>query len=182
MVSADKGASTGVRYKYGRNLNTNKKNALVIKNPEEYRLPNFGPQPTYIIAKENYYFIYPNEAKKYQAKFRNSYQHGGISLEEMFIPVSKFEGEKVMNFTSMSEEDTFRFALNLAKGIKIGSILALLGNLGSGKTTFAKGFAMGLNITEHVGSPTFKIISEYEGDPHNLYHIDSYRLKTKMTF
>ena len=87
MVSADKGASTGVRYKHGRNLNTNRKNALVIKNPEDYRLPNFGPQPTYIIAKENYYFVYPNEAKKYQAKFRNSYQHGGISLEEMFIPV-----------------------------------------------------------------------------------------------
>ena len=87
-----------------------------------------------------------------------------------------------MNFTSMSEEDTFRFALNLAKGIKIGSILALLGNLGSGKTTFAKGFARGLNITEHVGSPTFKIISEYEGDPHNLYHIDSYRLKVENDF
>ena len=87
-----------------------------------------------------------------------------------------------MNFTSMSEEDTFRFALNLAKGIKIGSILALWGNLGSGKTTFAKGFARGLNITEHVGSPTFKIISEYEGDPHNLYHIDSYRLKDENDF
>ena len=94
MVSADKGASTGVRYKYGRNLNTNKKNALVIKDPENYRLSTFGPQPTYIIAKENYYFVYPNEAKRYQAKFRNSYQHGGISLEEMFVPVVNLKGKK----------------------------------------------------------------------------------------
>ena len=87
-----------------------------------------------------------------------------------------------MNFTSNSENDTFRFASNLAQSIKVGSVIALLGNLGSGKTTFAKGFAMGLNITEHVGSPTFKIISEYVGDPHNLYHIDSYRLKDENDF
>ena len=87
-----------------------------------------------------------------------------------------------MNFTSNSENDTFRFASNLAQSIKVGSVIALLGNLGSGKTTFAKGFAMGLNITEHVGSPTFKIISEYVGDPHNLYHIDSYRLEDENDF
>jgi len=88
MVSADKAASSGVRYKYGRNLNTNEKNALVIKDPSEYRLPIFGPQPSYIIAKEDFYFVYPNEAHKYQAKFKNSFQHGGISLEEMLIPVA----------------------------------------------------------------------------------------------
>ncbi len=87
-----------------------------------------------------------------------------------------------MNFISKSEKDTFRFASNLAQSIKVGSVLALLGNLGSGKTTFAKGFAMGLNITEHVGSPTFKIISEYVGNPHNLYHIDSYRLEDENDF
>ena len=87
-----------------------------------------------------------------------------------------------MNFTSNSENDTFRFASNLAQSIKVGSVIALLGNLGSGKTTFAKGFAMGLNITEHVGSPTFKIISEYVGQPHNLYHVDSYRLEGENDF
>ena len=87
-----------------------------------------------------------------------------------------------MNFISKSEKDTFRFASNLAQRIKVGSVVALLGNLGSGKTTFAKGFAMGLNITEHVGSPTFKIISEYVGNPHNLYHIDSYRLEDENDF
>ena len=52
MVSADKGASTGVRYKYGRNLNTNRKNALVIKNPEDYRLPILGHSPPILLLKK----------------------------------------------------------------------------------------------------------------------------------
>jgi len=88
----------------------------------------------------------------------------------------------MMNFNSKSEKETFRIASDLAQKIKVGAVVALLGNLGSGKTTFAKGFAMGLNITEHVGSPTFKIISEYVGYPHNLYHVDSYRLEDENDF
>ena len=52
MVAADKGASSGVRYKHGRNLNSSTKNALVIKDPAEYKLPAFGHQPSYVIAKD----------------------------------------------------------------------------------------------------------------------------------
>jgi len=88
MVSADRTASSGVRYKYGRNLNTNPKNAMIIKNPKDFRLPEFGPQPSYIIAKNENYFVYPNEAHKYQNKFNNSFQHGGISMEEMIVPLA----------------------------------------------------------------------------------------------
>jgi CheY-like chemotaxis protein len=92
MVSADREASSGVRYKFGRNLNTKEKNALVIKEPEKYRLPSFGPQPSYIVAKDDSYFVYPNQAHKYQAKFKNSFQHGGISMEEMMVPVAIMKG------------------------------------------------------------------------------------------
>ena len=60
--------------------------------------------------------------------------------------------------------------------------IALLGNLGSGKTTFSQGFANGLGIKEHVGSPTFKLISEYAGSPHNLFHVDCYRLQNADDF
>ena len=88
MVAADKGASSGVRYKHGRNLNTNEKNAMIIKDPSKYRLPALGHQPSYVIAKGDNYFVYPNEAHKYQAKFKNSFQHGGISMEEMMVPVA----------------------------------------------------------------------------------------------
>ena len=72
---------------------------------------------------------------------------------------------------------TQEFAVELAKTVPAGHVIALLGNLGSGKTTFTQGFANGLGIKEHVGSPTFKLISEYDGSPHNLFHVDCYRLQ-----
>ena len=76
-----------------------------------------------------------------------------------------------------SVRQTKKFAFELSESIPAGYVIALLGNLGSGKTTFAQGFASGLGIKEHVGSPTFKIISEYTGSPHSLFHVDCYRLE-----
>ena len=93
IVAADRNATSGVRYKYGRNLNTNEKHALIIKEPEKYRLPVFGAQPSYVIAKDDNYFVYPNDANKYQEKFNNSFQHGGISMEEMIIPLAIMKGK-----------------------------------------------------------------------------------------
>ena len=87
-----------------------------------------------------------------------------------------------MIYISNSESQTINFALEFSKKVKLGTVIALIGNLGSGKTTFTKGFAKGLNIKEHVGSPTFKIVSEYEGKHFNLYHIDSYRLNNSNDF
>ena len=92
MVSADRDASSGIRYKYGRNLNTKNKNALVVKNPEKYRLPILGPQFNYLIAKDDAYFVYPNDINKYKSKLQNSFQHGGISMEEILVPVLKMKG------------------------------------------------------------------------------------------
>tara|TARA_B100000686_G_scaffold353306_1_gene458382 strand:+ start:3100 stop:3531 length:432 start_codon:yes stop_codon:yes gene_type:complete len=81
----------------------------------------------------------------------------------------------VLNCRSVIE--TKEFAFKMAESIPAGKVIALLGNLGSGKTTFSQGFAEGLNVIENVGSPTFKLISEYNGYPHNLFHIDCYRIK-----
>jgi len=80
-----------------------------------------------------------------------------------------------------SPEKTQFFASELAKNIKPGMVIALIGNLGAGKTTFAKGFAKGMGIKNHVISPTFKLVSEYFGNP-ILYHIDCYRLDTSIDF
>ena len=93
MVAADKTASSGVRHKYGRNLNSKDKNALVIKEPSLYRLPDFGPQSSYLIAKGDTYFLYPTQLHKYQSVFKDSFQHGGISMEEMLIPVATLKGK-----------------------------------------------------------------------------------------
>lgn len=93
MVAADKDASSGVRYKYGRNLNTKTRNALVVKDPAQYRLPAFGQQPSYIMAKDDIYFVYPNQIHKFQSMYSNSFQHGGISMEEMLVPVAILTGK-----------------------------------------------------------------------------------------
>ena len=80
-----------------------------------------------------------------------------------------------------SPEKTQIFASELAKNIEPGTVIALIGNLGAGKTTFAQGFAKGLGLNNHVISPTFKLVSEYIGNV-SLYHIDCYRLETSFDF
>jgi CheY-like chemotaxis protein len=80
--------STNLRYKYGDNLNCDPKDAWLIKKPEEYRLPRFGLATTYLIAKEDFYFVYPNNYNEYIRQFNNSFQHGGISLDEAVVPIA----------------------------------------------------------------------------------------------
>lgn len=85
-VKANRDASTNVRYKYGDNLNVDGRSAMVMKKPEEFGLPQDGPIQNYICAKEYNYFVYPTKYHEYERQFRGSFQHGGISLEEMIIP------------------------------------------------------------------------------------------------
>lgn len=75
-----------------------------------------------------------------------------------------------------NENQTINFAEKLAKVIKLPSVVALVGELGSGKTTFTKGFAKGLGIKNVVTSPTFTILNEYKDGKINMYHFDMYRL------
>jgi tRNA threonylcarbamoyladenosine biosynthesis protein TsaE len=84
-------------------------------------------------------------------------------------------------FISSSEEDTLEYGRQFAALLYRGSIVALRGGLGAGKTYFTKGIALGLGITETVTSPTYTIVSEYRGrlsggEELPLYHIDAYRL------
>ena len=87
-----------------------------------------------------------------------------------------------MNIRFRSVAETQSFAKGLAKKIPLGKVVALKGDLGTGKTTFTQGFAKGLSIHDRVGSPTFKLVSEYIGTPYNLYHVDCYRLKDSVEF
>ena len=75
-----------------------------------------------------------------------------------------------------SEEETLKGAMAFAKDIKPGSIICLDGELGVGKSVFARGFARGLGITEPVTSPTFTLVQIYEGGRLNMYHFDVYRI------
>lgn len=84
----------------------------------------------------------------------------------------------MQKFITKNARQTQTFAKKLAKDFKAGGIIALSGQLGAGKTTFAQGFAKGLGVKNKITSPTFLIIRQYPipGQVNFFYHIDLYRL------
>ena len=93
-----------------------------------------------------------------------------------------------MEISTKSAKETKKFGKKIANNLKGGEILALVGDLGSGKTTFVKGLAKGLGINQRIVSPTFIIMRKYDIKLQNsktpklqdLYHIDLYRLETNI--
>lgn len=75
-----------------------------------------------------------------------------------------------------NEEDTRAFGLKLAQKLEKGNVMALIGDLGTGKTTLTKSIAVGLGITEMITSPTFTIVQEYPEGRLPMYHFDVYRI------
>jgi len=88
LVHGSRETSTNLRYKFGTNLKVDTRQGITIKNPEDYRLPNDGVNKNYILAKEDYYFVYPTRFHEFERQFRGSFQHGSVSLEELVIPVA----------------------------------------------------------------------------------------------
>ncbi|HVK46490.1 MAG TPA: bifunctional response regulator/alkaline phosphatase family protein [Pseudobacter sp.] len=88
-VIGDKQTTTNLRYKHGRNLHYEAKEVLAFRDPKEAGLPVPTVNSSYIFAKEDLYLCYPNNYNHYVNYYRNTFQHGGISLEEMIIPVIK---------------------------------------------------------------------------------------------
>ena len=82
--------------------------------------------------------------------------------------------------TSRSEKDTVELAQNIESEKFPNMVICLIGDLGSGKTVFTKGFASSLGIEEAITSPTFNIIKEYTTGEMDLYHMDVYRLDGKV--
>lgn len=87
VVKADRDSTDSVRYKTGRNLVVSGKSALYVKDTARYRLPQTQLTGTYIFAKDDYFFLYPNNMKKYEKIYPGTFQHGGISMDEMILPV-----------------------------------------------------------------------------------------------
>ncbi len=86
-VVGDRTTTTNLRYKHGKNLAYDKKDVFEIKNPHEAGLPKPNVSSTFIFAKETIFFAYPNNYNHYVNYYKNTFQHGGISLEEIIIPV-----------------------------------------------------------------------------------------------
>ncbi|MGB5244007.1 MAG: response regulator [Lutimonas sp.] len=85
-VIGDKNISANLRYKTGKSLSFNDKEVYEVKNPKEIFLPSIYMSSSFIFAKEDYFFAYPNNYNHFVKYYKNTYQHGGISLEEMIIP------------------------------------------------------------------------------------------------
>lgn len=85
-VIGDRNTNTNLRYKLGKNLNYDAKNLFVIKKPEEAQLPAPNLSTSYIFATGDAFFAYPNNYNYYVSYYRNTFQHGGISMEEMLVP------------------------------------------------------------------------------------------------
>ncbi len=86
LVYANRETSTNLRYKFGSNLKVDPKQAVHVKSPATFMLPDDELTKDYVFAKENHYFVYPTNFHHYERQFRDTFQHGGISLEEMVLP------------------------------------------------------------------------------------------------
>jgi CheY-like chemotaxis protein len=85
-VLGDKNTNTNLRYKVGKNLNYSEKEVIVSSNPDDIHLPKENMSSQFIFSKENDFFAYPNNYNYYVKYYKDTFQHGGVSLEEMIIP------------------------------------------------------------------------------------------------
>lgn len=85
-VIGDKNTSLNLRYKTGRSLTYEDKDVLAAEDPRSIHLPSINMSSSFIFAKGDLFFAYPNNYNHYVSYYRNTYQHGGVSLEEMVIP------------------------------------------------------------------------------------------------
>lgn len=87
-IIGDRNTTTNIRYKQGRNLNYNPREVFEITDPLKVYLPRTNISSTYVFSRENDFFVYPNNLNHFVKYYKNTFQHGGISLEEMLIPIA----------------------------------------------------------------------------------------------
>lgn len=87
QIIADKNTNTNIRYKVGKALNCSSKNVMAIEQPKQVGLPCPNVSSSYMFCTGSDFFAYPNQFNYYAQYYRNTFQHGGISLEEMVIPL-----------------------------------------------------------------------------------------------
>jgi CheY-like chemotaxis protein len=89
IIQAGRDTSANLRYKSGTNISCDPRQVLWIKKPLEYMLPEDFTGLQYLVAKEDYYLVYPTKYEEYRKRYEGTFQHGGISMEEMILPVCR---------------------------------------------------------------------------------------------
>lgn len=92
-VVGDRETTTNLRYKVGKNLQYENKDVMDIRRPADAKLPSPNVSSTYIFAKNDKFFLYPNNYNQYNKYYTNTFQHGGISLEEIIVPIIKLKSK-----------------------------------------------------------------------------------------
>ncbi len=93
-IVGDRNTNTNLRYKLGKNLGYDSKDLFVIKNPAEAQLPSPNLSTSYVFATGDAFFAYPNNYNYYVSYYKDTFQHGGISMEEMIIPLITLRGKR----------------------------------------------------------------------------------------
>lgn len=86
-IVGDRFTNTNLRYKQGKNLTFEENNVLICRKPEKFMLPKLNVSTAYVFAMQNDFFAYPNNYNYYANYYKDTFQHGGVSLEEIIIPV-----------------------------------------------------------------------------------------------
>ena len=93
-IVGDRNTNTNLRYKLGKNLSYESKDLFVIREPQKAQLPSPNLSTSYVFATGDAFFAYPNNYNYYVSYYRDTFQHGGISMEEMIIPIVTLTGKK----------------------------------------------------------------------------------------
>ena len=93
-IIGDRNTNTNLRYKLGKNLSYNDRDLFVIREPQKAELPSPNLSTSYVFATDDSFFAYPNNYNYYVSYYRDTFQHGGISLEEMMVPIVTMTGKK----------------------------------------------------------------------------------------
>ena len=93
-IIGDKNTNTNLRYKFGKSLSYQSKDVFVITDPKKAHLPSPNISTSYVFATGNDFFAYPNNYNHYVQYYKDTFQHGGISMEEMIVPVISMKGRK----------------------------------------------------------------------------------------